>query len=448
MAHLATKAGLLHPQTTAEDGTRWQFTGAPVDPLTHMRQCAEQHPNWITALAVFNRCGMHLADILTGRTDPRQLLFGEADRHLVEAFYSDTPQLRAHTQYARILLQQALQDWPADRPLRVLEVGAGTGSLTAALLPVLPHQLTRYTYTDLTAAFFPRAQARFAGCDILDYRTLDLNQDPEEQGFTPGGFDLVVAANVLHATTDLNATLTRVSRLLADHGQLLAVESHDEDILGPCFGLLPEYWSHTDTHLRSGPLLPREKWAPLLAGCGFDQVTNTGSTDEEAAGDYSVLLARRSPARRASGHAPSPAGGPAGLEDSPGPWLVVAPAGDRDLAAALTRTLPAADLILLEADADTWSLPLETKSAGRIIVLAASTDTARSTTATVTRMAGILRTAAAAAAAAAAASEHDEPHLWLVTAPTGLHGGPGDPPSRTRPPCGASAVSWRTNTQP
>ncbi|MER7402829.1 SDR family NAD(P)-dependent oxidoreductase [Streptomyces sp. NPDC000070] len=424
MAHLATKAKLLRPQTTTKDGTRWQFTGAAVAPLTHTRQCAEQHPNWITALAVFNRCGMHLADILTGRTDPRQLLFGEADRHLVEAFYSDTPQLRAHTQYARILLQQALQDWPTDRPLRVLEVGAGTGSLTAALLPVLPHQLTRYTYTDLTAAFFPRAQARFAGCDTLDYRTLDLNQDPEEQGFTPGSFDLVVAANVLHATIDLNATLTRLSGLLADQGQLLAVESHDEDILGPCFGLLPEYWSHTDTHLRSSPLLRREKWAPLLAECGFDQVADIGSTDEEAAADYSVLLARRSPAQQRTSptgditHHPADAGDSA--ENSA--WLVIAPADDRDLAAALTRTLPAADLVLLEPETDTWSLPLEAPPADRIVVLA-TTGPGLSPTHTVTQMAGVLKTAAGAATT----SGHSEPHLWLVTAPTGLHGTPEGP---------------------
>ncbi|WP_328433047.1 SDR family NAD(P)-dependent oxidoreductase [Streptomyces sp. NBC_00425] len=429
MADLAAKAGLLHPDTSQADGPRWQFTGSPADPFTHMRQFAQQHPNWITAIAVFNRCGAHLADILTGRTDPRQLLFGEADRHLVEAFYSDTPQLRIHTQFARILLQHALQDWPTHRPLRILEVGAGTGSLTAALLPALPHQLTRYTYTDLTAAFFPRAQARFIRHDNLDYRSLDLNQDPTDQGFAPGSFDLVVAANVLHATADLNATLTRLSGLLADGGQLLAVESHDEDILGPCFGLLPEYWSNTDTHLRSSPLLPREKWAPLLAGCGFDQITITGSTDEEAAGDYSVLLARRSPAHpnspetRPAGHAQPAATGTA---DSTSSWLVIAPTGDRDLAAALTRTLPAADLLLVEPDVDTWSLSLDAAAASRIVVLSTTTDTGRSAAQTVTRMAGLLKTAASAATA----SGHSEPHLWLVTAPTGLHGtpeGPADP---------------------
>ncbi|MFF1783402.1 SDR family NAD(P)-dependent oxidoreductase [Streptomyces virginiae] len=416
MAQLATRAGLLHSEITP-DGARWQFTGVPIEPHAVTRQCSERHPNWITALAVFNRCCIHLPDILTGRTDPRQVLFGEADRHLVEAFYSDTPQLRAHTQYARALLQQALRDWPADRPLRVLEVGAGTGSLTAALLPVLPHQLTRYTYTDLTAAFFPRAQARFANRHFLDYRTLDLNRDPHEQGFAPGSFDLVVAANVLHATSDLHATVTRLSALLAEHGQLLALESHDEDMLSPYFGLLPEYWSTTDTHLRSSPLLPRTRWTSLLAECGFDQVTDIGSTDEEAADDYSVLLARRSPVPQPTTPSGNAAGSSADLADGTSAWLVVASADDHDLAAALTRTLPKADLVLLDSEADTWSLPVGASAAECIVVVATSTGTGQSTTATVTHTAGLLRSAAAAATA----SGHSEPHLWLVTAPTGLH---------------------------
>ncbi|WP_368855113.1 SDR family NAD(P)-dependent oxidoreductase [Streptomyces sp. JV178] len=425
LARMATEAGLLRRVRQQDGDTRWEFTGAPADPFDRVRQCATRHPNWITAIAVYNRCGMHLADILTGHADPRELLFGEADRHLVEAFYCDTPQLRTHTQYARILLEQALDTWPTDRPLRVLEVGAGTGSLTAALLPALPRQLTRYTYTDLTAAFFSRAQARFAGYDVLDYRTLDLNEDPTEQGFTAGSFDLVVAANVLHATSDLRATLTRLNGLLHEGGQLLAVESHDEDILGPCFGLLPEYWSCTDTDLRSSPLLPRESWAPLLAESGFDQITDTGSADPETAADYSVLLARRAPTQQHAG----PADGPTDDAGTTEPWAVIAAPGDRELAAALTNALPGAHLTLLEQDEDTWPALSQMTAADRTVVLAAA-RTGQSAADSIVRIAGLLN----AVAAAATTPGRSEPQLWLVTAPTGLHDGP----EQAADPCAAA----------
>ncbi|MEV1051085.1 SDR family NAD(P)-dependent oxidoreductase [Streptomyces sp. NPDC049887] len=419
LAGLAAKAGLLRPISGEE---RWEFTGVPAMPEAQMRQCAERFPQWITAIALFTRCGTHLAEILTGRTDAHEVLFNEADRHLVEAFYTDTPQMRAHNHYARLVIEEALRTWPADRPLRVLEVGAGTGGLTTALLPVLPPHLTRYAFTDVTPAFFPRAQARFADHDYLDYLTLDLNRDPAEQGFAPGSYDLIVAANVLHATADLRATCTRLARLLDTGGQLLAVESHDEEILGPCFGLLPEYWSFTDDQLRTSPLLPRAAWPTLLSDCGFDAVADVGSEQPEAAQDYCLLVARRSTAPQACPPGP-PALGASPLAD--GPWLVVTDTAGQSLADALADGLRAAGAqVTGRRVPDAWDRGLGDLT-GRVpsrVVLLFGTEQERPDADLVTEAAGVVK----AAAAALAAAGHADPQLWLVTPPTGLHPAPAD----------------------
>ncbi|MFG2637686.1 SDR family NAD(P)-dependent oxidoreductase [Streptomyces sp. NPDC048362] len=425
LAGLATRAGLLEHLTapaTGEDS--WHLTGAEPAPEAHLRQCAERFPQWITAIALYSRCGTHLTDILTGRTDARDVLFNEADRHLVEAFYADTPQMRAHNHYVRLVLEEALHAWPADRPLRVLEVGAGTGGLTAALLPVLPQHLTRYTFTDISTAFFPRAQTRFADYDFLEYRTLDLNSDPVEQGFQPGSFDLILAANVLHATTDLRATCTRLAHLLDTGGQLLAVESHDEEILGPCFGLLPEYWSFTDDQLRSSPLLPRAAWAPLLAECGFADAVDTGSGHPETAEDYCLLLARRhiSPATRTHNEPPA--------TDAPAPrtgehWVIVTDAAGRSLGTALTTALEAAGaeatIASMPGTADLWPESLIDQASPRIVLLLGSGQK-QSDADVITQAAGAVK----AAAATLTAAGHADPQLWLITPPTGLHPAPAD----------------------
>ncbi|MFC9932276.1 SDR family NAD(P)-dependent oxidoreductase [Streptomyces sp. NPDC127190] len=425
LAGLATRAGLLqHAPATATDQEHWQFTGAETAPEAHMRQCADRFPQWITAIALYTRCGTHLTDILTGRVDAREVLFNEADRHLVEAFYADTPQMRAHSHFARLMLEEALRDWPADRPLRILEVGGGTGGLTAALLPVLPPHLTRYTFTDVSPAFFPRAKTRFAEYDFLDYRTLDLNSEPTEQGFATESFDVIVAANVLHATADLRTACTRLARLLSPGGQLLTVESHDEEILGPCFGLLPEYWSFTDNDLRTSPLLPRAAWAPLLTDCGFEAVTGIGSAEAETAADYSVLIARRGTALSAGTSCVSPAGTAAASQVTD-PWLIVTDPASQVLGSALATALAAtgapAQTAAFPDSADTWAEVLADQTAGRIVMLFGH-DPARSATDHVTRAAGMLK----AAAAIATSTGHAEPHLWLVTPPTGLHPAPAD----------------------
>ncbi|GAB7366703.1 hypothetical protein MBLNU230_g0661t1 [Neophaeotheca triangularis] len=52
------------------------------------------------------------------------------------------------------------------------------------------------------------------------FRTLDINELPSTQGFDDHAYDLVLAANVLHTTPDLVATLKNVRRLLKPGGYL------------------------------------------------------------------------------------------------------------------------------------------------------------------------------------------------------------------------------------
>jgi SAM-dependent methyltransferase len=87
--------------------------------------------------------------------------------------------------------------------LRVLEVGAGTGGTTTALLPLLPAESTEYVYSDISSAFLAAAEERFARYPFVTYRVVDIERSPQMQGLTPGSFDIVVAANVLHATRDV-----------------------------------------------------------------------------------------------------------------------------------------------------------------------------------------------------------------------------------------------------
>lgn len=112
--------------------------------------------------------------------------------------------------------------------LRVLEIGAGTGGTTADVLKGLTSACERmystYTYSDISSGFFVAARKRFKNYQGLEYRTLDISKDPISQGFQGESFDLIVAANVLHATPSLHATLTNVRKLLTPHGYLFLQE--------------------------------------------------------------------------------------------------------------------------------------------------------------------------------------------------------------------------------
>ena len=65
------------------------------------------------------------------------------------------------------------------------------------------------------------------------------------QGFDESeGYDIIVAANVLHATHNMHHTMSQVNRLLKTNGKLILVEAFaGRRIYGELiFGLLPGWW--------------------------------------------------------------------------------------------------------------------------------------------------------------------------------------------------------------
>ena len=161
--------------------------------------------------------GRHWRRCCAGATPPLGLLFPEQGVGAAD-LYSAAPMSKLMNGLLAASVQRMVAGLPAGRRLRVLEVGAGTGGATSAVLPLLPAERTTYVYTDVSAGFFGAAERRFAAYPFVDYRVLDVERDPAGQGFAAGGYDLVLASNVVHATRDLVATASHCRGLLAPGG--------------------------------------------------------------------------------------------------------------------------------------------------------------------------------------------------------------------------------------
>jgi NADPH:quinone reductase-like Zn-dependent oxidoreductase/NADP-dependent 3-hydroxy acid dehydrogenase YdfG/aryl carrier-like protein len=205
------------------------------------------------------------------------------------------------------------------RTLRVLEVGGGTGGLTTHVLGALPADRSEYVFTDVSASFAQAAGERFRDYPFVECRTLDLESDLLDQGIDAGSFDLVLAADVVHATTDLKGTVLRLQEALAPGGILALIEADpDNRFLDLTFGLTTGWWAFRDLQLRpDGPLLTAPAWERLLRAAGYDDVL--ALSDHEGAGSQSVLLAR-APASVAADRPPTPRDGES---ERLGEWLIV-----------------------------------------------------------------------------------------------------------------------------
>jgi SAM-dependent methyltransferase/NADP-dependent 3-hydroxy acid dehydrogenase YdfG/acyl carrier protein len=247
-------------------------------------------------LALVTRCGQSLAAVLRGETPGVEVVFPRAATAVAEAVYTQSIPARVYNDLVRHAVQTMVSALPVDRKLRVLEVGAGTGSTSAAVLPILPAGRTRYVYTDVSPAFLQRAQEKFAAFDYVEYRTFDVERSGTAQGLDAGSFDLVIAANVLHATRDLKRTVSHIREMVADAGLVLFAEATaPRRWLDLTFGLTDGWWLFEDRELRAGqPLIARDAWLRLLASTGFEAAhaaPAAARADDTVAGN-SLLIAR------------------------------------------------------------------------------------------------------------------------------------------------------------
>ena len=314
------------------------------DPEDHAAQLSAQHPHGAVELGVVRRCGGGLADVLTGRARALDLLFGGEPN--VGDLYKKGVANRAWGKLLGDAVAEAVAGLPEGRRLRIVEVGGGTGSATGWILPKLPSGRFDYTFTDISAGFFADAEARFGKSEeSVEFEVLDIEAEPAEQGFEPHAYDLVIAANVLHATRDLGATLANCRELLAPSGQLLALESLcGESWRDIVFGLLPDWWRFADDYRPHHALASPEVWRRALGDAGFvdPRVMGHEATDDPIRPAHGLVLAR----------------GPAVVAEPPGVWVL---AGDRaGHAAGLAAALAERNQTVVVAGAtDTGAAPSE-----------------------------------------------------------------------------------------
>jgi acyl transferase domain-containing protein/acyl-CoA synthetase (AMP-forming)/AMP-acid ligase II/acyl carrier protein len=308
-----------------QTGGGWEVVATPPaspDPLAALADLARRYPACEAEIMLLERCGSSLAEVLRGEKDALELLFSGGDSGPAERLYRESPFSQVDNALLREAIATALESLPEGRTVRVLEVGAGTGATTSCVLPVLPRERTEYVFTDLSPLFTTTAERKFQDYSCIQYRLLDVEKEPLDQGFAPQQFDLVVAANVLHATRDLAQTLGNLRRLLAPEGMLVLLEgTKRQRWLDLIFGLTEGWWRFADTDLRpSHPLLTRRQWIELLAGQGFTEAAAV-SEDEpgEALSNQTVILARRGLAER---EIPLPIRQPSRSEPAGAAWVI------------------------------------------------------------------------------------------------------------------------------
>lgn len=249
-----------------------------------------RRPSW----RMFLDIAQNLESIVRGQIDVLEFLYSGS---LVQNLYDDFIG-RAHRPELVSYLELLAHQYPGHK---ILEVGAGTGALTNIVLSILRKiedrtkgfTFSEYMYTDLSPAFFEKAQEQFRDYqDRMIFKTLDLEQDIVAQGFPSEFYDVIVAGDVLHATKNLSATLQNLRRALKPGGRLIfhEITARDRVALGFGFGTLPGWWCAEEKYRTLSPTITEPEWDVVLKDNGFSGNDLVIRDYEEDAAHYSSLM--------------------------------------------------------------------------------------------------------------------------------------------------------------
>ncbi len=320
-------AGILirHRLVAHHGGQYVLLDRAGTGPVPDGARLRAEFPDLAARLDLVDACLAGLPQALSGAVPATEVLFPGGSTELLARVYRGERLAGYCNGIVAEQVAAGVRERARENPgmqVRVLEIGAGTGSTTEVVLDRLRTCGIRvsYDFTDVSDAFLRQARRSLAAADpaSVRFRRLDISDPPAAQGFAPGGYDVVLAGNVMHAVAGVGAALAHARELLSPGGRLVLTEvTQVQAFHTVTFGLLDGWWHHADevNRLESAPLLDVPMWRRSLEHAGYRAVQALGTATVPAELSQRVIVAH-APA------APQPPPATAGsTEASPEQWL-------------------------------------------------------------------------------------------------------------------------------
>jgi SAM-dependent methyltransferase len=108
-----------------------------------------------------------------------------------------------------------------NRPIRMLDIGCGTGTLAARVRTALPH--VEVWGVDLVQAMLAKGQPRW---HAHRGQVFPVQGDSERLPFADGSFDIVTCANSFHHYPRQDRAIAEMNRVLCPGGRLLLIDGY------------------------------------------------------------------------------------------------------------------------------------------------------------------------------------------------------------------------------
>lgn len=232
-----------------------------------------EFPDHEWANKLTNFAGSQLAEVISGKQDGLKLIFGtEEGRKLVTGLYGDSLLNKLANCQMQDVISRLISKMPKDQgPLKILELGAGTGGTArgmAAMLAKLGAPV-EYTFTDLSGSFVAQARKNMKEYPFMKFRVHNIEHVPADDLI--GTQHIVLGSNAIHATHNLLESTKNVRKMLRPDGFLMMLEMTDPVYwVDMIFGLFEGWWMFEDG--RNHAIAHESVWQRDLQSAGYGHV--------------------------------------------------------------------------------------------------------------------------------------------------------------------------------
>ncbi|KAF3768882.1 hypothetical protein M406DRAFT_10616, partial [Cryphonectria parasitica EP155] len=199
-----------------------------------------------------------------------------------------------YSEYAAAMVKQLVHRYPQ---AKILELGAGSGGTTREVLQAIGDAFASYTFTDISDGFlddFEKTKDAFKSqSHKMSFKFLDIEKSPATQGFEHHSYDIVIAANIVHATSSCQRSLENARKLLKPGGYLILVEITQPTVLRTTnmAAGLPGWWNAKDGR-ENGPLVTPGAWHNILRKAGFSGADALTPPIDNLTWPFSVIVSQ------------------------------------------------------------------------------------------------------------------------------------------------------------
>ncbi len=183
------------------------------------------------SLEYFENSSNNIQELLNGTTKPQEILFPQASTNTAFKVYHDNIFSTCMNKLAVKAVLKAvdiIEKENSEHPIKILEIGAGTGGTSNDILPYLNDKNVEYHFTDVSNFFLNKAREKYGKFPWIKYHIFDINQDYQKQGIEESSYDVILCANVLHVAINGDDAFATLKAISNSKGFLVIVDAIKE----------------------------------------------------------------------------------------------------------------------------------------------------------------------------------------------------------------------------